>query len=124
MRDEPDALAAYAAAKGYFDLCFEASGSALALQRALPTMVPQGTVVQLGLGGEFTLPINAVITREVRLLGSFRFHADFVEAVNLLGSGMIDVRPLITAVLPFEEATAAFKLASRRDSALKVQMAF
>ncbi|MBX4970006.1 L-idonate 5-dehydrogenase [Rhizobium binae] len=124
VRDEPDALAAYAAGKGHFDLCFEASGSAVALQQALPAMVPQGTVVQLGLGGEFALPINAVITREVRLLGSFRFHHEFVDAVNLLGSGMIDVRPLITAVLPFEEATAAFKLANQRDSALKVQIAF
>lgn len=124
VRDEPDALANYATGKGHFDLCFEASGSAVALQQALPAMVPQGTVVQLGLGGEFSLPINAIITREVRLLGSFRFHAEFAEAVDLLGSGMIDVKPLITAVLPFEESVKAFELANQRDGALKVQISF
>lgn len=124
VREEPEALAGYAADKGYFDICFEASGSEIALQQALPTMVPQGTVVQLGLGGQFALPINAIITREIRLLGSFRFHSEFTEAVDLLGSGRIDVRPLITATLPFEDAPAAFTLACQRDNALKVQLTF
>lgn len=124
VREEPHALAGYAVVKGYFDLCFEASGSAVALQQALPAMMPQGTIVQLGLGGEFALPINAIITREVRLLGSFRFHAEFAEAVDLLGSGMIDVKPLITAALPLEEAVMAFQLANQRDGALKVQILF
>lgn len=122
--EESGALAGYAVGKGHFDVCFEASGSQIALQQALPAMVPQGVIVQLGLGGEFTLPINALITREIRLLGSFRFHEEFAEAVDLLGSGQIDVRPLITEVAPFTEATAAFELANQRDGSLKVQLAF
>ncbi len=121
---EPDALAAYAAGKGYFDICFEASGSQIALQQALPAMVPQGTIVQLGLGGDFTVPINAIITREVRLFGSFRFHSEFAQAVDLLGSGQIDVRPLLTAEIPLHQAVEAFELANQRDRSMKVQIVF
>lgn len=124
VRAEPDALAAYAAGKGYFDFCFEASGSQIALQQALPAMAPKGTIVQLGLGGDFTLPINALITREIRLLGSFRFHAEFAQAVDLLGRKLIDVSPLITASVPFHDAQAAFELANRRDESMKVQLTF
>jgi len=121
---EPEALAAYAQGKGHFDICFEASGSQAALQQALPAMVPQGTIVQLGLGGDFTLPINALITREIRLLGSFRFHAEFAQAVALLGSGQIDVRPLITAEIPFRQAIDAFEIANQRNRSMKVQLVF
>jgi Threonine dehydrogenase and related Zn-dependent dehydrogenases len=121
---EPDALASYARSKGHFDVCFEASGSQFALQQALPAMVPQGVVVQLGLGGDFTLPINAIITREVRLIGSFRFHAEFAQAVDLLGSGQLDVRPLLTAEIPLHQAVEAFELANQRDRSMKVQIVF
>ncbi len=124
VQTESDTLAAYAEGKGHFDVCFEASGSQIALQHALPAMVPQGTIVQLGLGGDFTLPINALITREVRHLGSFRFHAEFAEAVALLGRGHIDVRPLVTAELPFQQANEAFRLANQRDRSMKVQLVF
>ena len=124
VRTEPDALAIYGKIKGHFDTCFEASGSQIALQQALPLMAPGGTIVQIGLGGEFTLPINALITREIRLLGTFRFREEFRLAVDLIGRGVVDVTPLITASLPFADAGHAFDLANRRDQSMKVQLHF
>lgn len=124
VRNHADALAGYTPDKGWFDLCFEASGSAMALRSALPCMRPGGTVVQLGLGGDFDLPINALITREIRLLGSFRFHEEFSQAVALINRGGIDVSSLISRSMPFGDATAAFELAGQRDKVLKVQIVF
>jgi L-idonate 5-dehydrogenase len=120
----PDALAPYAANKGSFDVVFEASGSAPALATALACTRPGGTIVQLGLGGDVALPLGALVAREVRLVGSFRFHTEFTHAVQVLAERRIDPAPMLTAVVPVAEAWRAFELASDRRRAMKVQVAF
>ncbi|MCP1780701.1 threonine dehydrogenase-like Zn-dependent dehydrogenase [Bradyrhizobium barranii subsp. barranii] len=82
------------------------------------------TLVQLGLGGEMTLPINSIVAKELQLRGTFRFDPEFELAVRLMGEGLIDVKPLITATMPFENAVAAFELASDRSQSMKVQLTF
>jgi L-idonate 5-dehydrogenase len=41
-----------------------------------------------------------------------------------MGEGRLDVKPLITASLPFEQAIDAFELASDRSRSMKVQLTF
>jgi L-idonate 5-dehydrogenase len=122
--ENPDALSTYMAGKGTFDVLFEASGNQAALTGALPAIRAGGIIVQLGLGGDITLPINAIVTKELQLRGTFRFDTEFQLAVDLMGKGLIDVKPLITNTLPFHDADAAFKLASDRTKAMKVQLSF
>jgi L-idonate 5-dehydrogenase len=121
---EPDALAGYSADKGHFDVLFEASGSGAALAGALAALRPRAIIVQLGLGGDISLPINTVVAKELELRGTFRFHEEFALAVAMIGARRIDVRPLLTATLPLEQAREAFDLASDRSRAMKVQLAF
>ena len=61
LRQAPDALAPYGADKGQFDVLFEASGSEQALRGGFEVLRPRGVVVQVGLGGEMTLPLNMVV---------------------------------------------------------------
>jgi L-idonate 5-dehydrogenase len=56
--------------------------------------------------------------------GTFRFHAEFALAVALIGSGLVDVMPLLSATVPLEQANDAFALAADRSKAMKVQLAF
>ncbi|HSI39934.1 MAG TPA: L-idonate 5-dehydrogenase [Xanthobacteraceae bacterium] len=121
---EPDALLPYRADKGYFDVLFEASGNEAALVGALETLRPGGIAVQLGLGGDMKLPINLIVAREIQLRGTFRFDPEFALAVELMGRGQIDVKPLLTGTIPFREANDAFALALDRSRAVKVQLAF
>jgi L-idonate 5-dehydrogenase len=81
-------------------------------------------VVQLGLGGDMRLPVNVIVTKELQLRGTFRFDEEFRLAVDLMGKGLIDVKPLLTETLPFDRASEAFELASDRSRAMKVQLAF
>lgn len=118
------ALDPWRAGKGVFDTLFEASGNQAALRAALDVLRPGATLVQLGLGGEMTLPINSIVAKEVQLRGSFRFDPEFELAVRLMGEGLIDVKALITATMPFENAVAAFELASDRSQSMKVQLTF
>ena len=125
MRADPEALAPFHADKGVFDVVFEASGSAAALSAALPAARPGATIVQVGVGaGEASLPLNTVVAKEITLRGTFRFHAEFEQAVRLLESGRVDVAPLLTERVPLSEAVRAFELASDRSRAMKVQLAF
>jgi len=121
---DASALDAWRSGKGVFDVLFEASGNQAALRTALDVMRPGGTIVQLGLGGEMTLPINTIVAKELQLRGTFRFDREFELALRLMGEGLLDVKPLISASLPFDNAVAAFELASDRSKSMKVQLTF
>lgn len=114
----------FAADKGSFHTAFEASGAAPALMEAIRTVRPQGVIVQVGLGGEISLPMNTIVAKELELRGAFRFHDEFHWAVELIGKGLIDVEPLVSDVFPMREAVAAFERATDRSRAMKVQLAF
>ena len=118
------ALAALAAGKGSIDVMFECSGNERALRAGLEAVRPRGTIVQLGLGGDVSLPQNLVVSKEISISGSFRFDSEFALAVHLIDSGRADVRPLLTGSFPLADAVAAFDMANDRRKAMKVQLAF
>lgn len=124
MAKEPEALADYNANKGYFDVLYECSGAAPALSAGIMAMRPRGVIMQLGLGGDMSLPMMAITAKELDLRGSFRFHPEFATGVGLMQKGLIDVKPLITHTLPLDRAEDAFKVASDRSQAMKAQIAF
>ena len=121
---DPEALQPYLADKGRFDVHFEASGNAAALVAAFDTLKPGATIVQVGLGGDATLPINTIVAKELQLKGTFRFHEEFGHAVELMCRGLIDVSALVSATLPLDRAEEAFELAGDRSRSMKVQIAF
>jgi L-idonate 5-dehydrogenase len=121
---DPMALAPFQAGKGYFDVMFECSGAAPALAGAIPAMQPRSIIMQLGLGGDMTLPMQAMTAREIELRGSFRFHEEFATAVALMRAGRIDVKPLISHTMKMTDSKAAFELAGDRSLAMKVHLAF
>jgi L-idonate 5-dehydrogenase len=114
----------YSADKGTFDVMFECSGNERALRAGLEAMRPRGTVVQLGLGGDVSVPQNLIVAKELALLGSFRFHAEFALAVRLINDGRVDMQPMITGAYPLALAREAFELASDRKRAMKVLLDF
>ncbi len=124
VAETPDGLAPYHSDKGQIDVLFECSGVASALAGAVPALRPGATVVQLGLGGDMQLPMQAMTAKELVLHGSFRFHHEFPLAVEMMKAGRLDVKPLITHSFPIADAVSAFELASDRSQALKVQIAF
>jgi len=124
VRDEPDALSEYTSGKGTFDIMFEASGANIALTTGIPAIRPRGVIMQIGNSGDMTLPMQQVTVKELDLRGSFRFHEEFDTAVTLMQKGLIDVKPLITHTMAFEEAVQAFETANDRSRAIKVQIAF
>ncbi|HVZ44898.1 MAG TPA: L-idonate 5-dehydrogenase [Ramlibacter sp.] len=117
-------LARYEADKGHFDVLFEASGNERALTAAFAVLRPRAVIVQVGLGGTMNIPINTIVAKEFDVRGAFRFHEEFATAVALLNKGLVNVKPLISASLPYRDASRAFALAADRSQAMKVILNF
>jgi L-idonate 5-dehydrogenase len=119
---DPGAMTGYEAEKGTFDVAFECSAAAPALRSAILCTRPRGTIVQVGVTGDLAVPINLLVGKELRLVGTHRFHAEFAEAVAMITTGSIDVTPMLTGGFPLGEAGVAFAMASDRRQAVKVQI--
>lgn len=120
----PERLEAYAANKGTFDIQIEASGNDRAIVAGLGALKPRGILVQLGVGGDASLPLGLIVSKEIDIRGTFRFHEEFAWAVEFLSRGLIDASPLLTDVISIDKAQQAFDLAGDRTKAMKVQLSF
>jgi len=114
----------YSPNKGTFDVMLECSGNAAALRAGLEVMRPRGVVVQLGLGGDISIPQNVIVAKELDIRGSFRFHAEFALAVRLINEGRVNLAPVVTHTMALAQAREAFELASDRSRAMKVLLDF
>ncbi len=119
-----DAPLPYQENKGYFDVIFDCSAAAPALRTAFACVRPRGTIVQVGVTGDLTIPLNALVGKEIVWRGSQRFHDEFAIAAGLISTRKIDVRPIISHSFPLDEAKAAFEQAGDRSAACKVQLTF
>jgi L-idonate 5-dehydrogenase len=124
LAKDSDALAPFTAGKGQIDVQFECSGAPAALASGVAALRPKGTLVQIGMGGDMTIPMQAITAKELNLRGSFRFHSEFATAVAMMQKGLIDVTPLITHKFGLDDAIDAFEMAKDRGQAMKVQIAF
>jgi D-xylulose reductase len=102
------------------DVVIEATGVASAINTGIHSLRPGGSFIQVGMvGKDIEFPIQRVAERELHVIGCFRYGAgDFDSAVEMLSTGQINVKDLISAVLPFEEATEAWEL-TRRGHGIK-----
>lgn len=121
---QPDALTPRLAGKGSFDVQIECSGASAALHQGIGLVRPRGVIVQVGIGGNVEVPMNTIVAKELQVRGSFRFHFEFAEAVELMRKRLIDVRPLVTHHFTASEAVTAFETAGDRSKAMKVQLDF
>lgn len=124
MMKSPEGLEKFTPDKGTFDVLYECSGAAPALAAGIQAMRPGGTIMQLGLGGDMSVPMMAITVKELSLKGSFRFHEEFQTGVSLMQKGLIDVKPLITHTVNIDDAVKGFELASDRSQAMKTQISF
>ncbi|KAI9714589.1 MAG: hypothetical protein M1812_006394 [Candelaria pacifica] len=93
------------------DIVLEASGAEPSIQTAVHVLRNGGTYAQAGMGkAEVTFPITAMCTKEINVKGSFRYSSgDYKLSVELVESGKVNVKDLITGRVAFKDAEQAFK---------------
>jgi L-iditol 2-dehydrogenase len=104
------------------DVAIEAVGKNETVNSAIASVRKGGTVVLVGnIAPEITLPLQRVVTRQIRLQGSCASAGEYPRAIELLSSGAICVNPLITATAPLSEGAAWFeRLYAREPNLMKV----
>ncbi|KAL2825879.1 chaperonin 10-like protein [Aspergillus pseudoustus] len=93
------------------DVAIDASGVEPSVHTGIHVLRSGGTYVQGGMGrSEINFPIMAACTKELNFKGSFRYGSgDYKLAVQLVASGRINVKALISGTVKFEDAEQAFK---------------
>ncbi len=93
------------------DAVIDASGAEPSIQTSLHVVRMGGTYVQGGMGRpDITFPIMALCLKEVTAKGSFRYSAgDYRLAIDLVATGKVDVKKLISETVAFADAEEAFK---------------
>jgi len=116
-----DAIAAVQA-----DVALDSSGSARGLASAVRGTARGGRVVMVGLlpTGDQPVPMSLAITRELELVGSFRFNDEIDAVIAALADGSLVVDPVITHEYAVADALDAFAVAKDASRSSKVLLRF
>lgn len=106
-----------------FDVLFEASGTPAALTQAMDMAARGATIVQVGsLPSETRMPGHLITSKELQIVGCFRYAHLFDPVIDLISRGTLTVDHLVTHAFDFAELPGAFDVAINGDRAVKVQM--
>ncbi|OSQ54992.1 sulfurtransferase [Marivita cryptomonadis] len=123
-RDDPARVLRDATEGWGADVVFECAGAAASIQTALDVVAPAGCVVWVGMPVE-PVPVDLVLaqSKEIRMETVFRYANMYDRAIALLGSGKVNLKPLISETFAFEDSIAAFDRAvEARPTDVKIQV--
>ena len=106
------------------DVVFECSGAAPAIIGMHALARPGGAIVLVGMPVD-PVPVDIVglQAKELRLETVFRYANVYDRAIALMASGKVDLKPLISGTIPFEDSIAGFDRAvEARDTDVKLQI--
>ena len=104
------------------DLVLEAVGRDETVSAAIDCVRKGGTVTLVGnIAPKVSLPLQKVVTRQIRLQGSCASAGEYPQAMELIANGKIKVEPLITAVAPLSDGPEWFaRLYAREPNLMKI----
>ena len=107
------------------DLVLEAVGTTETIAAGIDSVRKGGTVTLIGnIAPEVTIPLQKIVSRQIRLQGSAASSGEYPEAIELVSGGQIQVAPLISAVAPLEEGPRWFdRLYAHEPGLMKIVLA-
>lgn len=108
------------------DLVFEASGSPKAYEGITEVIRPGGKLVVIGMPVEpVALDMSLFAAKEIRIETVFRYANVFDRALNMIASGKVDLKPLVTGTYSFDDSIVAFERAEEaHPTDVKLQILF
>ncbi len=99
------------------DVAFEVAGENEAVEAAVATVKPGGHVVLAGIPADDRTSFSTSMARRkgltIKLVRRMKF--TYPRAIQLVESGQVNVRSLVTHHFPLDDAQEAFAVALRRD---------
>lgn len=92
------------------DVALEAVGRDETVAAAIDAVRKGGAVTLIGnVTPQVTLPLQKVVSRQIRLQGTAASAGEYPEAIELISKGLIKVKPLISAAAPLEQGPQWFE---------------
>ena len=106
------------------DVIFECSGAPKAWETIMDLPRPGGVIVVVGMPVQpIAFDVSTMSTKELRIESVFRYAHQYERAIALIGSGRVDLKPLISETFSFEESIKAFERAVEgRPDDVKLQI--
>lgn len=106
-----------------FDVCIEACGQSVTFLNCIDCAAFAGTIILIGNGKKETTFLHSVLLKkELNVYGSRNsLKSDFMDVIDLIASGKVDVMKMVSDIYPMERADEAFKaLANNKGELCKV----
>jgi len=98
------------------DVALECVGATDPIRTAIAGVRKGGAVTLVGnVTPDIDLPLQSVVTRQIRLQGSCASNGEYPACIALLSAGAIKVEPLITAVAPLQDGPSWFDRLYRHE---------
>ena len=108
------------------NIIFEASGATKAYATIFDSICPAGRVVIVGNPmNPIPMDFATLLTKEIEIKTVFRYAHQYERAINLLSSNKIDVKPMITDTVAFDDSIMAFERAAKNlpgDVKIQIQL--
>ncbi|RWS23001.1 sorbitol dehydrogenase-like protein [Leptotrombidium deliense] len=100
---------------GKVDITLECSGSQTSTHSAILASNSGAKIAIVGIGADMTsIPLIEVLFRQIDLLGVNKCRNTMQLAINLMASGKINVKPIISHKFPLEKWTQAFDVVKQQ----------
>ena len=118
-KQSADAIAMKLTSGRGFDVVFEAVGISFTVNDSIRLVRKGGRVILTGnLSPAIEFPLQSVVTREIRVLGSCAIRGEYEAALKMIASGKTKVDPLISAVAPLSEGASWFQRLYQKEPGL------
>ena len=119
--DVPEEVVARTHGRGA-DVAVEVVGATAPIKSALASLRKGGVLTLIGnISPAVEIPLQAVVTRQITLLGSCASSGEYPACIDLIARGAIRVDPLISATAPLAEGPQWFhRLYNKEPNLMKV----
>ncbi len=101
------------------DVAFECVGATATVQSAIESTRKGGTVTLVGnISPRIELPLQSVVTRQIRLQGSCASAGEIPACIDLLAAGLIKVEPMLSAFASIDEGAKWFERLYQHEAGL------
>jgi len=101
------------------DCAFEAVGATAPIRTSIESVRKGGSVTLIGnVSPTVTIPLQSVVTRELKLLGSCAIAGEYPISLALMEKKVLDVKKVISAIAPLEEGDVWFERLYKKEPGL------
>lgn len=100
------------------DVAIECSGAPSAINTLLKSLKKMGSYIQVGIiGSEVEMDMDTLIYKQIKVFGSYAHSMKTWDKVQkILSTNMINLKPIITDIVPLSEWQHAFEMFESKES--------